>query len=170
MDAPKTKCMNCGSEQLAKDCRLCFGVLVCAECHEKANIIYDRARAELRTLLTLLEETIRLALVEGRLTFATEQASASKAQILRTILGLMENGNGAKRSAAVYRPVGVGVPNQMPVPGMPGHRSRVADHLGGLVRRNDDSGRPNQSADRAVPEVPSASDDGGKGTGSAASK
>lgn len=168
MEEPQTKCVNCGEERAAKDCKLCFSVLVCADCNEKANIIYDRARTELRTLLTLLQETIRIALIEGRLSFAAEpSAPAARAEVLRVILGLMESNDG-KRAVAVHRPAGVRVPNEVPVSGVPGHRCGMAHRNGGVATRFDYSDGSVESKDRAVPDLLSASDDGHEGAGPAA--
>ncbi len=91
---PKIRCMNCGEMTLPKDGDLYLGVFVCPMCKGVAEILRKRARKELKHLLTLLDETIRLALVEGRLKLGEQDPQGDKRKVLMTIVDLLEAKNG----------------------------------------------------------------------------
>jgi hypothetical protein len=125
MDTPIVSCMNCGKRAPADQFKLCFEVMVCSDCHVVATTIFDRGRTELRQLLTLLQESIRLALMEGRLAFPDGRVGKpSKRDILKTIVHLVETKD-ERTSPSLHRTAGSPVPDTLPAPGMPGEGDGV---------------------------------------------
>jgi hypothetical protein len=107
MESPIVNCMNCGKKAPASTFKLCLGVMVCDDCDVIANTVYDRGRVELRSLLTLLQESIRLALMEGRLNFTSDvDPSASKRDILKTIVQLVELRHARGATSGIHGSVG----------------------------------------------------------------
>lgn len=60
-------CLNCGKEVSSEDAQLFAGVFVCPTCDLFAKRLYSRSEQELKQLLFLLKESIRLALTQGKL-------------------------------------------------------------------------------------------------------
>jgi len=127
MEAPIANCMNCGKKVPIDKLRLCFEVLVCEDCQTVALAIFDRGRTELRQLLVLLQESIRLALVEGRLALPDGPVEkVSKRDILKTIVQMVEAKDGRHDDCTVQRPGGDRVPDTLPTSGVPGGGDGVA--------------------------------------------
>ncbi len=80
-------CMNCGKATTPG--ALWGGVYVCHDCANTATIVYHNGLAELAKLKTLLQESIRLLLVQGKLTAQTD-ATQGKADVLKQIITLQE--------------------------------------------------------------------------------
>lgn len=117
--ATELKCMNCGTRVAPKDGLLYLSVFVCPTCKEEAEILRRRARKDLSKLLTLLDETIRLALVEGRLKLSGEDGAPdkSKREVLMTIMELLEaKQNGRSDQAGAVRPRRRAVEDAVPEP------------------------------------------------------
>ena len=94
MEAPTVQCLNCHRKVLGTECKLFFGVMVCGDCHTVATVVYDRSRTELRAIMLVLQESIRIALVEGRLRFPDGAgAASSKHEVLKVIMQLVEAKN-----------------------------------------------------------------------------
>jgi len=162
METPELRCLNCGTTLPASSFKMCFDVMVCEHCHGVAQIIYDRGRSELRTMLTLMRESIRLALIEGRLTLPEPAAKPSKREILRTILQLVETRD--ERTSATGRDGGGGVRDTVPSPGLPGEGDRVPPAWRGVATGDDGPGGPDRPGDRQVPDVQALPDDGHEST------
>lgn len=83
-------CLNCGRRVGQQDIKLFAGVGVCPECHELAATIMRRGQAELRSLMQLMQEAIRTALVEGTLKLPRGSEAPSKAEVLGMIITMKE--------------------------------------------------------------------------------
>lgn len=90
-------CMNCRKEVSEEDARFFGGdslflgggsaVFVCPLCFQMADHFYRNGRRELEQLLTLLRESIRIALIEGRLHFGEgHPKDVSKADLFQEIV------------------------------------------------------------------------------------
>lgn len=80
--------MNCQADITSGQAKIFRGVLVCSDCHKLAERVLENLERELRQLLTLAGESVRVALIEGRLQFAEAGPGGdlSKKQILEAIL------------------------------------------------------------------------------------
>ncbi len=84
-------CMNCKKPTPESDAKVCAEVFVCSACHEMAERLFHRLEGELRRLLLLSKETIRVALVEGKLHFAhTHERDVPKDELLKMIVQFSE--------------------------------------------------------------------------------
>jgi hypothetical protein len=95
--APMTglPCMNCGQHVDQSAGKVFAEVFVCPRCYEMAERLYTRCDGELRRMLLLLREAIRIALVEGKLQYgpATPMEDVPKADLLKMIVELTEKKN-----------------------------------------------------------------------------
>ena len=144
--ASLVRCMNCGTLVSIKDCKLFTEVLVCLQCHGVAKTVLERSKEELRMLGTLLEESIRIALMEGKLSLPDgPQSQPSKAAVLRSIIMLVEGRNGQQRQS-VDTDNGAGgcrVHGGVPDPGVQQTQGTdIPDAVGGLENRDDDPNGP----------------------------
>lgn len=84
--------MNCRAPVEESGGKLFKGVWTCATCHGYAERAYQRLQKELKYLLTVSGEAIRIALIEGRMHPPTEPAQeVSKADLLRTIMQVADH-------------------------------------------------------------------------------
>jgi hypothetical protein len=84
-------CLNCSAVVAPEDGKEFGGVFCCPTCHLLATRLYERGSRELKQLLILMHESIRVALVEGRLQFGESQlGELSKADLLAQIGQLVE--------------------------------------------------------------------------------
>jgi hypothetical protein len=84
-------CMNCKKEVPANAAKLFASVFVCSDCHTQAEHFWLRLDRELRYLQTMAQESIRLALIEGKFTFPEGAAAdVSKRDVLQAILDMHE--------------------------------------------------------------------------------
>lgn len=92
-------CMNCKRVLESDKGRVFAEVFVCENCHKMAESLYNRCDGELRRLLLILRESIRIALVEGKLQFspALPNEEVPKAELLKMIVELTEKKNAAPR-------------------------------------------------------------------------
>lgn len=92
-------CMNCQAPVEQADAKLFAGVFVCPTCHMFAERLFRRSEAELKQLLVVLQDAIRIALIEGRLTpmEGGPLDEIPKQELLRTIVKLQETRDAAKR-------------------------------------------------------------------------
>lgn len=87
-------CMNCKEPVAHDDAHLFQGVFVCKNCHSIATRAYARLEGELKMMLTLAGETIRLALIEGRFQLGPHEAGdIPKSELLRSLVTLAEKKN-----------------------------------------------------------------------------
>lgn len=82
-------CMNCKKPVVQADAKLFAQVFVCPDCHMQAVHFWERLDRELRYLQTMAQESIRLALIEGKFSFPEGAAAdVSKQEVLQAILGM----------------------------------------------------------------------------------
>lgn len=84
-------CLNCKQPVVSDNAKIFAEVFVCSSCYETAERLYRRSEGELKMLLLMLKESIRIALLEGRL-FVGEQSpeDISKTDLLRMMVRLEE--------------------------------------------------------------------------------
>lgn len=82
-------CMNCKTV-IASDAGMFFAqVFVCPTCHTQATHFFHRLEGELKSLLTLSQEAIRIALVKGQFHFPEgPRGEVSKREVLEEALRL----------------------------------------------------------------------------------
>ncbi len=85
-------CMNCQQPVNDKSAKFFHGTLICDTCHTIAERLYGRARQELTDLLVMLQEGIRIAIIERRLAFAEGGTGEemSKKEVLEAIVRLKD--------------------------------------------------------------------------------
>lgn len=86
------KCINCDVVVHPDDAKLFAGVFVCPTCFTFSERLFRRSERELKQLLLVLQDTIRIALIEGRL-FPEEGTSLEeipKAKLLNEVALLQE--------------------------------------------------------------------------------
>lgn len=84
-------CLNCHKTVPTSDAKVFAEVFVCSTCHDTAERLYQRSEGELRMLLLMLKESIRVALVEGRLHVGERSVEeVSKTDLLRMMVRLEE--------------------------------------------------------------------------------
>lgn len=84
-------CMNCNKPTSDEDGKLFAEVFVCSTCYTTAERLYQRLEGELRRLLLLSKETIRVALIEGKLHAETaSEQEIPKEDLLRMIVQFSE--------------------------------------------------------------------------------
>lgn len=84
-------CMNCGKAVSEKSSKIFAEVFVCADCYQLADRLYRKCEGELKRLLLLLKEAVRVALVEGKLKYGqASDAEVPKEELLKMIVQLSE--------------------------------------------------------------------------------
>lgn len=84
-------CMNCKADVPAGEGKFFAEVFVCARCQTMAVHFHERLERELRFLLTMAKESIRISLVQGKFNFPEGPAGEpSKKDVLEAILALEE--------------------------------------------------------------------------------
>jgi hypothetical protein len=93
--------MNCKAPVAPGAAKLFAGVYVCLGCHEVASRLETRGTAELKALLTLQREAIRIALVEGRLVLGPAEPARelSKREVLQEVMRLVDQADKKKAEA-----------------------------------------------------------------------
>lgn len=88
--------MNCRTPVQEKNGKVFAEVFVCPTCYTMAEHLHTRCEGELKRLLLLLRESIRVALVEGKLHYgpARPLEEVPKAELLKMIVELTEKKNG----------------------------------------------------------------------------
>jgi hypothetical protein len=85
-------CVNCSKEIPVGTAFVHQGVLVCKSCFTIASALVTRAEEDMQKLLLLYKETIRVALCNGKLNFASDQSlTTSKKETLEKMLVLLGN-------------------------------------------------------------------------------
>lgn len=90
-------CMNCRCKVEQEDARVFAEVFVCSSCYQMAERLFTRCEGELKKLLLLLRESIRIALVEGKLQYGQSASleEVPKAELLKMIVEMTEKKNEA---------------------------------------------------------------------------
>jgi hypothetical protein len=109
-------CLNCKKPVASDRAKIFAEVFVCPACYETAERMYKRSEGELRMMLTFLRESIRLALIEGRL-FVNEghlnEQEVPKTELLRMIVRLEEQREASRaKQAPPTLPSGKASPNK----------------------------------------------------------
>lgn len=84
--------MNCQRALREDEAKFFAAVFVCSDCHFMAERLFTRARKELNQLLVVMKESIRLALIEGRLQFSNtvQVDEVSKKELIQNMMDLAE--------------------------------------------------------------------------------
>ena len=85
-------CLNCKKPVAPAEAKTYAGVFVCPDCFATAERLEQRGSEQLKWLLTVQREAIRLALIDGRLHLGpTDLAEGpSKREVLEQVLNLAE--------------------------------------------------------------------------------
>lgn len=94
-------CLNCHNPVDPQKAKIFAGVFVCETCHLVATRLEERGTAELRSLLTLQREAIRIALTRGELVLGPAEPTRelSKKEVLEQIVKLSEAADAVKARA-----------------------------------------------------------------------
>lgn len=85
-------CLNCKADVAPNTGKFFAEVFLCESCHLMAQHFHDRLERELKYLLVIARESIRISLVEGKFSFPEGPAGEpSKRQVLEEILRLEEH-------------------------------------------------------------------------------
>lgn len=84
-------CLNCGDD-IPSDGAKCFaGVLVCPVCADRAERLEKNLQQELQRMFSMTRESIRIALVQGKLHFGgPNNQETSKTDLLKQIMRIEE--------------------------------------------------------------------------------
>jgi len=90
-------CKNCDKLVSESDGKIFAEVFVCPTCYAMAEQLYNKCAGELRRMLTVLREAIRISLVKGELQYGPAQPleDMTKEELLTTIGKLTEKKNGS---------------------------------------------------------------------------
>lgn len=84
-------CLNCQKMVGGSDALIFEGVYCCPSCHAVASRALTRLEAELRSLLVLARESIRVSLIERRLHLPDKpEEDISKTDLLQAIVELQQ--------------------------------------------------------------------------------
>lgn len=84
-------CMNCKKPTAETDAKVFAEVFVCSTCYITAERLFHRLEGELKRLLFLSKEVIRVALLEGKLHFElTHERDIPKDELLKMIMQFSE--------------------------------------------------------------------------------
>lgn len=73
-------CVNCHKDVEPDQAKMFAEVLVCPDCYIVAERLYERGNKELRMMLTVLKEMLRVALVKGELQFMQQQSEENSSE------------------------------------------------------------------------------------------
>lgn len=84
-------CLNCHESVEGKDAKFFAGAFCCPVCFERAERLDHSLQAELKRLFVLTRESIRIALIEGKLHFGDgSNEEVSKTDLMRQMVRLEE--------------------------------------------------------------------------------
>jgi len=110
------ECMNCRQTVRPEDAKLFAEVFVCPTCHAQAVHFWEKLERELRYLLVVAKESIRLSLLEGKFFFPEDKGSeVSKREVLQEILRMQQ----AREEAACKTPTTISLESSPPVASTP---------------------------------------------------
>jgi len=85
-------CLNCKADVAPGAGKFFAEVFLCESCHTMAQHFHERLERELKYLLVIARESIRISLVEGKFSFPEGPAGEpSKRQVLEEILKMEEH-------------------------------------------------------------------------------
>ncbi len=103
MEMPGLPCMNCQKPTSTNDAKIFANVFVCSTCYMTAERLFARLEGELKHLLLLSKEVIRVALIEGKLhSPLAEEREIPKEELLKMIMQFSEKKD-AEKSRSVGR-------------------------------------------------------------------
>lgn len=79
MDSPRPEelgtlpCMNCGAEVPSSQAKFFAEVFVCTDCHAVAERMMQRTHKELKLVLAMMKDAIRMGLLQKKLRFRTPE-------------------------------------------------------------------------------------------------
>lgn len=89
-------CINCHKPVSSHEARLFAGVFCCLTCYTVAEHLLLQSEMYLRRLMALTKESIRVALIEGKLHHGTDNKELSKRDILEMIVQMSEKKDASK--------------------------------------------------------------------------
>lgn len=94
-------CMNCRADVPPDAGKFFAGVFLCESCQAMAVHFHERLERELRYLLTMAKESIRISLVQGKFSFPEGPAGEpSKREVLEEIIRMEERRDRAVKDRA----------------------------------------------------------------------
>ncbi len=75
-------CLSCRKEVPPDEVRAFAEVFLCQDCHRVATRLYQRGESELKMMLLVLKESIRLAALKGELSFSLQNLDDMKKEDL----------------------------------------------------------------------------------------
>jgi hypothetical protein len=88
-------CLNCQKDVDPDKGKLYLGCFLCPDCYTIAERLHARGEQELRWILTVLQELIRLAIVGHKLQLNLDEGEQSKSEVLQELANLVrQNGDG----------------------------------------------------------------------------
>ena len=94
-------CLNCKRDVAQDDLKVFAGIFVCPACYQIAERFNQRATEELKSLLVMQRELIRVALVEGRLHLGPAESTKelTKKEVFEELLRLADRKDQKKDGA-----------------------------------------------------------------------
>jgi hypothetical protein len=85
-------CMNCKKPVPSDEAKIFAEVFICNTCYEQAVRFWEQTEKELKYLLVMLKESIRVSLIEGRFSLPEvgDLKEVSKRSVLEEILRMNE--------------------------------------------------------------------------------
>jgi hypothetical protein len=98
-------CLNCQKPVQATEARIFAGTFVCPACFAIATRMEARLTSELKRLLLMTREAIRISIVERRLVLgpADEARDLSKKEVLEAIIQLQDRADAAPRAVPTIK-------------------------------------------------------------------
>ena len=85
------RCLNCGKGVKPEEAKLFAEVFLCSACYTQAEHFWLRLDRELRSLLVLAKDAIRVSLLQGKFSFPESgPREVSKREVLEAILTMEE--------------------------------------------------------------------------------
>lgn len=75
-------CVNCGTDVPPNEAKFFGKIFICPACYKIAERLYQRGEQELKMLLLVLHESIRVAIVQKQLQFSPQQVEDMKKEDL----------------------------------------------------------------------------------------
>lgn len=163
------KCMNCQREILPNRGEFFMEVFVCSDCKRVAERLYERAQQDVKHLLVMMKEAIRLGLVQGKLQFRdpTQVEEVSRPDLLTKMAELAEKAREEQAKASPKEQVCID--DQTPPESTESMKPHVAT-LAAIGQRSSSKPSPvvsrSETSSSVTPTTPS-SDSAGNANGTA---
>jgi hypothetical protein len=83
-------CLNCKKEVESTEAKLFAQVYLCSDCYNVAERLYNKGQSELKYLLIVLKESIRVAALQGKLQFRAPGEDIPKKELLTQLAEMAE--------------------------------------------------------------------------------